>query len=263
MNAADFVDTPLSTPPADAPVAETTTPEPTANELFAQAWGGGGEPETPPAPDTPETPPADTPESGQEEPSAALTSSDPPSQTAAPELTQDYIDAQVKERLAAAQQQAAEDAQRKQFEDAFGQMSDAEYGKFMRQYQQQVAQFKSAQEAAMVNFYRESTTDVLTKIPELKSLTPDESARIDPRKASSYSELVSRMADVVAEKRATKLAEPKAKELFEAWKTNEQAKLAKQARTVSEMSGMLPGHEPDFDNSTGKAILEYAFSNQR
>ena len=262
MNASDFASpTDQVTDVPDTQASGIT--EPSAAELFAQAWGGATENADPETPETTETPPS---ESDQEEPSTTdlpspdASSTAPEPRTAPPELTQEYIDAQVQARIADAQRQQAEEAQRKQVEDALSRMSDTEYGQYMRQYSQQVAAFKSAQEAAMVNFYRESTTDVLQKIPELKQLTPDEAKRINPREASSYSELVSRMADVVAEKRAAKLAEPKAKELFEAWKTNEQAKLAKKAHTIEEMSGRASRFEPDIERTSGKDILQFAFS---
>ncbi len=224
---------------------------------------GGDQTETPP-------PPEDTPPATEEPGEAGDESLQPPApQEPTPdpkELTEEYIQARVREQVEAAQREQLTRAQQEEFSKRLSQLSDADYGAYMRQHQQTIAQYQSAQEAALVHFYKESTTDVLSHVAELKTLSPEEAAAINPKGAKSYADLVGKMVDVAAAKRAEKLAKPTAEKMFQAWKATEQAKLAKHASTITEMSGgataSRAGLDLDLETSSGREILTAAFSDK-
>ena len=204
------------------------------------------------------------PPAAEAAPSEPPAATDPPAPPAPRDpLADPVVQRVVEERAAALREQERLAELARQREDYIRSLPDADYGRIRRQQEAFEQNTQALRDQIALSFYQEGYVGLVNAFPELKSLSPDEAAALDPTSHQSYTSLAAAMADLVASKRAEKLAEKRAEEIVAARMKDELAKVYREYPRQPALTGGGPvGDDLPFDATDGEDDLRAWYRSQ-
>lgn len=201
---------------------------------------------------------------------APETTSEAPASETQPDITADptvqrLLRQTADTAVAEHERQREQEAQARQWEEYLEALPGDEYKRVTRSLAQEQARYQGTLQQVAAQVYTEGYTQVINTVPELKTLPAEIAQKVNASK--TYGEVVNTFVDYAADQRAAKLAEPKAKEMFEAWKVKYQQDYTREIPKPlgtggSAAAGATGGALGNFNPLDGSALLIAGFGGE-